>query len=78
MNKRLAWEDVEDGYPKFEKGKKHHRLHWQKCLFLASDNQDEAYAKVEKYVSIELPSIKSIPGYIPIEKETINDVEESS
>ncbi len=68
------WNEIEEGYPKFEKGKIHHRLHWAKCLFLAGHTQEEAYEKVDKYADIELPGISSIPGYI--KEETITDDDE--
>lgn len=59
-----TWNETAEGYPKFEKGKMNHRLHWQKCLFLAGQTQGEAYEMVKHHVSIELPAIESIPGYI--------------
>lgn len=82
------WNEIEAGYPKFEKGIKHYRLHWQKCLFLAGNSQEEAYAKVKKYVDIELPEIALIEGYentidspnvsISNQEETIDNNEEGS
>lgn len=59
----MKWLEIEDGYPRFEKGMVHHRLHWQKCLFLAGRTQKEAYDKVDKWVDIELPAIELISGY---------------
>lgn len=59
----MNWLETEDGYPRFEKGPVFHRLHWQKCLFLADRTQEEAYDNVKKWVDIELPAIELIPGY---------------